>query len=91
VIFEIGFHTDWRASEKYNLMLSDRRADQLKRYFIKEGVDSAQLSSKGYGENRPIHSLEFMEAHPQLSQTEIDKMHRENRRVVLKVIEINSN
>lgn len=83
--FEVGVHTDSRGSDKYNLMLSDRRAKSLKKYLLSEGAYKEQLTSKGYGENQPIHSKEKIEANPQQDTEATNEMHRENRRVVLMV------
>jgi len=47
-------HTDSIGSEAYNQGLSERRAKAVQQYLIKAGVDSARLSTVGYGESRPI-------------------------------------
>jgi outer membrane protein OmpA-like peptidoglycan-associated protein len=48
-------HTDSIASEKYNQALSERRAKAVVDYFVKNGaVKKADISSVGYGENKPI-------------------------------------
>lgn len=53
---EIGGHTDSRNSNAYNLELSRRRAESVKTYLLKQGVDPNQLQVKGYGESKPIAS-----------------------------------
>jgi OmpA-OmpF porin, OOP family len=50
---EIGGHTDSDASDTYNLDLSKRRAASVYAFLVKEGIDAARLSSKGYGEAQP--------------------------------------
>ncbi len=52
--FEILGHTDSWGSDKYNLDLSERRAKQVKRYLISNGVDSTRLFTGGCGERMPI-------------------------------------
>jgi len=47
-------HTDSIGAEAYNQGLSERRAKAVMQYLIKGGVDSARLSTVGYGESRPI-------------------------------------
>lgn len=48
-------HTDSKGKEQYNQKLSERRADAVKEYIIKSGVaDRAKISTKGYGETKPI-------------------------------------
>jgi outer membrane protein OmpA-like peptidoglycan-associated protein/tetratricopeptide (TPR) repeat protein len=51
---EIGAHTDSKGSDKYNQRLSDARAKSVVDYLVSKGVDSARLTSKGYGEAMPI-------------------------------------
>ena len=48
-------HTDSNASDQYNLALSRRRVDAIKKILINNyGVPAARLKSIGYGESRPI-------------------------------------
>lgn len=52
---EIGGYTDQKGDVKYNLNLSQRRADAAKVYLIsKYNIDEKRLSTKGYGECCPI-------------------------------------
>jgi OOP family OmpA-OmpF porin len=51
----IAGHTDWTASDAYNLALSQRRADSVRNYLIENfGIKSERLEAKGYGEAFPI-------------------------------------
>ncbi|MGC4101681.1 OmpA family protein [Ferruginibacter sp.] len=52
--FEVGGHTDSDGEDAYNLKLSQQRADAVKAQLIKMGIDAARLTSKGYGETKPI-------------------------------------
>ncbi|GAB7257987.1 OmpA family protein [Polaribacter sp. OB-PA-B3] len=58
VKFLIEGHTDDRNSDRYNLYLSQRRANAVRKYMIKEGINSDNLSAKGFGESRPKFSNE---------------------------------
>jgi len=51
--FLIEGHTDSSGRDSYNLELSEKRASSIKLYLESKGVDSARLTSKGYGETRP--------------------------------------
>ena len=51
---EIGGHTDSRASDAYNLDLSQRRVESVRRALAARGVDAGTLVARGYGESRPI-------------------------------------
>ena len=50
---EIGGHTDKYGEPEYNLQLSQRRADAVRRYFTKHGL-SNQFTAVGYGASRPL-------------------------------------
>jgi outer membrane protein OmpA-like peptidoglycan-associated protein len=39
-----------------NLKLSEKRAEKIRQYFIKNGIDAARIEAKGYGEKRHIAS-----------------------------------
>lgn len=48
-------HTDSNASDMYNVKLSQRRVDAVKKILIETyGVPANRLNSIGYGESRPI-------------------------------------
>lgn len=47
-------HTDSRGGAEYNLRLSQDRADAVKAYLIDHGIDSDRLSTRGFGETRPV-------------------------------------
>jgi outer membrane protein OmpA-like peptidoglycan-associated protein len=47
-------HTDNVGSDASNLSLSDRRAKAAKDYLVKKGVDASRITSKGYGESKPV-------------------------------------
>ena len=48
---EVGGYTDSKGSDTYNLTLSEKRAENVYEYLVKQGVDTSQLSYKGYGES----------------------------------------
>ena len=51
---ELGAHTDTRASDVYNLRLSNRRAAAALEYLVEIGINRKRLTSKGYGETKPL-------------------------------------
>ncbi len=53
---EVGGHTDDRGKDDYNLDLSQRRVDSVRKYLMDKGVSGDRLVAKGYGEARPIAS-----------------------------------
>ena len=52
--FEIAGHTDSDASDAYNLDLSQRRAEAVRRALAERGVDTSGFVAQGYGESQPI-------------------------------------
>ena len=47
-------HTDGDGSVKYNQSLSDKRSAAVLQYLIDHGVPQERLTSKGFGESKPI-------------------------------------
>ena len=67
-------HTCWIGTEEYNQGLSERRAQSVKDYLVnKFGIDPARLTTRGYGETRPVAS------------NETKKGRERNRRVVAEI------
>ncbi|APG25226.1 OmpA family protein [Syntrophotalea acetylenica] len=51
----IAGHTDSRASAAYNLTLSQRRADSVRKYLIEKfSVQPSRLVARGFGESLPV-------------------------------------
>ncbi len=53
---EIAGYTDSQGKALYNRRLSQRRAENVKRYLVDHGIPSSMLVAKGYGEADPIAS-----------------------------------
>ncbi|GAB4229184.1 MAG: hypothetical protein Kow00109_00210 [Acidobacteriota bacterium] len=51
---QIWGHTDDIGSDEYNLELSRRRAEAVRDYFVKAGIDPSVISTKGFGKSRPL-------------------------------------
>lgn len=51
---EIAGHTDDRGSNARNLTLSQQRAEAVVKYLVSKGVNPANLTARGYGEDRPV-------------------------------------
>ncbi|SER09961.1 OmpA-OmpF porin, OOP family [Solimonas aquatica] len=50
---DISGHTDAIGSEGYNQALSERRAQKVKQYLVRKGVDEGRISLYSYGESKP--------------------------------------
>lgn len=81
---EIGGHTDTRGDAQDNLNLSEGRANSVKEYLIKQGIDASRLTSKGYGETLPKISDSDIAKIKTLNAQE--KAHQSNRRTEYKFI-----
>ena len=73
---EIMAHTDDIGSDKYNDILSDKRANSVVQYLIESGIVSQRLISNGYGKRVPLV--------PNTS----DENRALNRRVEMKIIDL---
>ncbi|MFK8014160.1 MAG: OmpA family protein [Gammaproteobacteria bacterium] len=51
---EIAGHTDDQGTESNNLSLSQRRAESVMEYFVRNGVKLGRLAAVGYGEGQPL-------------------------------------
>ncbi len=49
-------HTDSIGYENYNLILSEKRANSVHKYFVDKGIDPEKITTIGYGESRPLTS-----------------------------------
>ncbi|MEZ4846790.1 MAG: OmpA family protein [Bdellovibrionota bacterium] len=70
---QIGGHTDNTGNADKNMKLSQERADAVKAYLIKKGIDKSRLESKGFGQTKPI------------SDNDTEEGRYQNRRVEFKI------
>ena len=68
-------HTDSTGSDTLNLSLSKRRADAVRRALIAEGISGTRITTKGYGETRPV------------ADNTIEAGRRKNRRVEVIILD----
>ena len=81
IVIELSSHTDSRASGRYNLVLSDKRARAAVEYIISKGIARKRITAKGYGETKLIN-----ECKNNVDCTE--EKHQENRRTEFKVTKL---
>ncbi len=60
----IGSHTDDVGSHKYNIKLSQQRADNVVKYLISKGIPPHRLHAVGYGETKPLAPNENPDGSP---------------------------
>jgi outer membrane protein OmpA-like peptidoglycan-associated protein len=80
---ELGSHTDCRASRRYNMDLSGKRAKSAVEYIASQGIDIKRMVSAGYGESKLVNKCkcEGKEAVPCT-----EEQHQENRRTEFKIM-----
>jgi OmpA-OmpF porin, OOP family len=54
VKFEIGGHTDNTGTPAHNVTLSQQRSEAVKAQLLSMGIDAGRLTTKGYGDSKPI-------------------------------------
>ncbi|MDR1583204.1 MAG: DUF5723 family protein [Prevotellaceae bacterium] len=74
---EIAAHTDDTGSNKYNLRLSDKRAESVVKFLVSNKISKSRVRSKGYGALQP------------LVPNDSDENRAKNRRVEIKMINEN--
>jgi outer membrane protein OmpA-like peptidoglycan-associated protein len=78
---ELSSHTDSRATDRYNLALSQRRANSSQNYLIANGIGASRITSVGYGEkqltNKCLNEVFCSE-----------KDHSMNRRTEFKIVDM---
>lgn len=74
VRIEIQGHTDAVGSAQSNMVLSQRRADIIKGYFIKEGIAEERLKAVGYGETVPVGDNDTNEGRALNRRVELKKI-----------------
>lgn len=85
IIIELGSHTDCRASYKYNMSLSDKRAKASAAYIISKGIDKKRIYGKGYGESKLINKCACEGA---VSNSCSEEEHQLNRRTEFKIVKM---
>jgi len=55
IVIELSSHTDSRGSDSYNLDLSQRRADGVKKWMTGKGIEPRRIIAKGYGETKIVN------------------------------------
>lgn len=74
IMIEVEGHTDDRGDDTENMELSKNRANEVKSYLVKNGIDGNRVKVSYYGESKPI------------GNNETESGRQMNRRVRIKVI-----
>ena len=77
---DIRSHTDSRANDNYNMVLSQKRNKATIQYIVNRGIEASRLTGKGYGETQLVNKCS--------NGVPCDeKMHQANRRSEFIIIE----
>ncbi|UOQ53891.1 OmpA family protein [Hymenobacter cellulosivorans] len=68
---EIAGHTDNVGEPAKNLLLSEQRAQVVRRYLVQQGIDSVRLTARGYGGTRPVADNRDPQQRPRNRRVEI--------------------
>lgn len=72
---ELSSHTDARATDAYNMTLSQNRAESAIKYLNLKGIDAERLTAKGYGERQLI-----------IPNAKTEEEHQRNRRTEFTIL-----
>lgn len=80
MVIELSSHTDSRASQRYNLGLSQKRAESAKQWLVQNDIDPDRIVAKGYGKSKILnHCTDNVEC--------TEEEHRLNRRTEFTILE----
>ena len=72
--FSVEGHTDSDGDDNSNLILSEQRAQTVMQTLVSLGIDSDRMSSKGWGESKPMDTNETPEGKANNRRVEFVKM-----------------
>ncbi|HEX4155082.1 MAG TPA: OmpA family protein [Acidobacteriaceae bacterium] len=72
--FEIDGHTDNTGDAAHNLGLSQQRADAVKTQLVTMGIDASRLTTKGFGDTKPLTSNDTPEGKANNRRVEFVRM-----------------
>ena len=49
----VAGHCDERGTREYNIALGERRANSVKKFLVKHGIDASRIDTISYGKERP--------------------------------------
>ena len=77
VCIQLNSHTDERATDEYNIELSNNRAKSVVDYLVSKGIDSKRLSWQGWGETKMVYP-----------HAQNEDEHQANRRTTFTIVNI---
>ncbi|MFO7868833.1 MAG: OmpA family protein [Bacteroidales bacterium] len=75
IYIQINSHTDTRANDEYNRILSQKRAKSVVDYLVSQGIDTSRLSWQGWGETKLA-----------VPNAQTENEHQANRRTTFSIV-----
>nr|WP_321267276.1 OmpA family protein [uncultured Sulfurimonas sp.] len=85
LVLGVHGHTDAKGNDDYNLKLSGARASSVEKAILKEGIEAKRLSSKGYGETKPIASNDTDESRAKNRRVELHKISGGDKKSIITI------
>lgn len=67
-------HTDNQGGPSINLPLSERRAEAVKTWLVSQGIDASRLTTKGFGDTKPIDTNSTAEGRANIRRVEFARI-----------------
>jgi outer membrane protein OmpA-like peptidoglycan-associated protein len=68
---EVAGHTDDVGQDSDNMILSQKRAESVKTWLVKKGIESSRIIAKGYGSTQPVADNSNEEGRQRNRRTEV--------------------
>ncbi len=81
----VSGYTDRIGSDEYNLKLSQRRANTVKRYLVSQGIESGRIETKAMGKADPVVSCSDVKGRANRHNKKLIECLQPNRRVVVQI------
>ncbi len=92
ITIEISAHSDAIGEEDVNIRMSQKRAESVVNYLIKNGVAADRLSAEGYGETKPVvveeylaEQYKFMAVGDTLNEVFVQNLNEKNREIAYSI------
>ena len=79
-------HTDVRATDAYNMNLSQRRVNSVMAFMASSGIDATRLQATGFGHSKPIYDDSGCLGPDEGLSADCKRMTSKNRRVMFRIL-----
>ncbi len=85
LVLSVHGHTDSKGNDDYNMKLSAKRAESVKKALIAKGIAVSRLSSKGHGETEPITSNDTDDGRAKNRRVELHKVSGGDKKAIITI------